>query len=117
MFDWALTLTTLVDMLNAADVVCPAATFTLDGTMAAAGLLLESETVTPPAGAGPVSVTVPVPVAPPVTLDGFSVTTATTGGFTVNVADWVPLSVAEMSGDAEAETALVVIVKVALDVP
>jgi len=39
------------------------------GTTAAA-LLLDSATATPPAGAGPSSITVPVEDAPPVTLDG-----------------------------------------------
>ena len=52
--------------------VAPAATVTLDGTLAAAVLLLESVTCAPPVGAGPLSVTVPVEEFPPVTLVGFS---------------------------------------------
>jgi hypothetical protein len=44
----------------------PAATWTLAGT-AAAPLLLESETSAPPAGAGPLSTTVPCELAPPTT--------------------------------------------------
>ena len=52
--------------------VAPAATVTLGGTVAAAVLLLESATVAPPAGAAPLSVTVPVEEFPPVTVVGFS---------------------------------------------
>jgi hypothetical protein len=54
--------------------VAPAATVTLDGTLAAVVLLLESVTSAPPAGAAPVKVTVPVEEFPPVTLVGFSET-------------------------------------------
>ena len=52
--------------------VAPAAIVTLDGTVAAAVLLLESATVAPPVGAAPLSVTVPVEEFPPVTVVGFS---------------------------------------------
>jgi len=52
-------------------VVAPAGTATLEGTLAAP-LLLASATCAPPAGAGPLSVTVPVEESPPVTLVGFS---------------------------------------------
>jgi len=52
--------------------VAPAATVTLEGTVAAVALLLESVTCAPPMGAGPLSVTVPVEEFPPVTLVGFS---------------------------------------------
>ena len=51
--------------------VAPAATVTLEGTVATAVLLLESATCAPPVGAGPLSVTVPVEEFPPVTLAGF----------------------------------------------
>ena len=54
-----------------AAVVAPAGTATLEGTLAAP-LLLESATCAPPAGAGPLSVTVPVEEFPPVTLVGVS---------------------------------------------
>ena len=68
-------------------VVAPAGTVTLRGTLAAA-LLLESRTCAPPAGAGPLSVTVPVgeDVAP-VTLVGLKVSAEGTGGSTVSEAD------------------------------
>ena len=49
----------------------PAATVTLAGTCAAV-LLLVSVTVTPPVGAAPLSVTVPVDELPPVTIVGFT---------------------------------------------
>ena len=68
----------------------PAETVTLDGTLAAP-LLLESFTCAPPAGAGPLSVTVPVDdCAPPVTLVGLNVSEETVGrggGVTVSEAD------------------------------
>ena len=54
--------------------VAPTGTVRLEGTVAAA-LLLESATCAPPAGAGPLNVTVPVEdCAPPMTLVGFMVT-------------------------------------------
>jgi hypothetical protein len=59
-------------------VVCPAATVTLAGTVAAA-LLLDSVTTVPPLGATAVRVTVPVELAPPVTVLGFSVSAEGTG--------------------------------------
>jgi len=70
--------------LNVA-LVAPAATVTLAGTDAA-GLLLESVTCAPPAGAGPFSVTVPVEEPPPVTLVGLTVSDETAGGSTVKEA-------------------------------
>src|SRR5207302_1942414 len=58
----------------------PAGTITLEGTLAAP-LLLESITCAPPAGAGPLSVTVPMDdCAPPITLVGFNVSEETAGG-------------------------------------
>jgi hypothetical protein len=63
----------------------PAATVTLAGTDAA-GLLLDSATCAPPAGAGPFSVTVPLAGLPPVTLAGltFSDETIACAGSTVS---------------------------------
>src|SRR6266403_1428157 len=63
--------TALVLTVNVA-LVAPAATVTLEGTLAAAVLLLESVTCAPPDGAGPLNVTVPVDELPPVTLVGLS---------------------------------------------
>ena len=71
-------------------VLAPVGTNTLEGTLAAP-LLLESMTCAPPAGAGALSVTVPVEVCrPPITLVGFSVSEESVGsggGVTVSVAD------------------------------
>jgi hypothetical protein len=65
--------------------VAPAGTVTLAGTLAAL-LLLLSRTCAPPAGAGPLSFTVPVDdPKPPTTLVGFSVNEATVGSGTVTV--------------------------------
>jgi len=64
--------TALVLTVNVA-LLAPAATVTLAGTVAVDVLLLERETVAPPVGAGPLSVTVPVEADPPVTLVGFNV--------------------------------------------
>jgi hypothetical protein len=59
--------------------LAPAGTVTLEGTLAAP-LLPESMTCAPPAGAGPLKVTVPVENwAPPITLEGFSVNEETVG--------------------------------------
>src|SRR6266513_1522692 len=61
--------------------VAPAATVTLEGTVAAAVLLLESATCAPPAGAAPLNVTVPVEVCvPPITLVGLSVSEESVAG-------------------------------------
>src|SRR5882762_1266834 len=59
--------------------VAPPGTVTLEGTLAAR-LLLERRTCAPPAGAGPLSVTVPVEdCVPPMTLVGFSSSEETVG--------------------------------------
>src|SRR6266550_6007268 len=99
----------------------PAGTVTLEGTLAAP-LLLESVTCAPPAGAGPLNVTVPVEdCRPPTTLVGFNVSEETVGrggGVTVSEADVLtPPYVAEMVTGVDAATALVLIVKFALLLP
>ena len=78
---------TTIDVLTVkVALTLPAGMVTMDGTLAAP-LLLESMTCAPPAGAGPLSVTVPVEnCTPPMTLVGFSVSEATIGGFTVSEA-------------------------------
>jgi hypothetical protein len=85
--------TALVLTVNVA-LVAPAATVTLEGTVAAAVLLLESATCAPPAGAAPLNVTVPVEEFPPVIVEGFSVNEERVGGgggagVTVSEADLV----------------------------
>jgi hypothetical protein len=58
--------------------VCPAATITLAGTVAAA-LLRDSVTTVPPLGAAAVKITIPVELTPPVTVLGLSVSAEGTG--------------------------------------
>ena len=83
---------TTIDVLTVkVALALPAGMVTMDGTLAAP-LLLESMTCAPPAGAGPLIVTVPVEnCTPPTTLVGFSVSEATVmgGGVTVSEADGV----------------------------
>jgi len=70
----------------------PAGIVMLGGTLVRTRLLLDSTITAPPVGALAVSVTVPVDVCPPVTVDGFSVkdcSAAAAGGFTVMFADLV----------------------------
>ena len=86
--------TALVLTVNDA-LVAPAATVTLEGTCATVALLLETATCTPPDGAGPVNVTVPVDdCTPPTTLVGFKVNDESAAGgggagVTVSEADLV----------------------------
>src|SRR5919198_2330643 len=109
-------LTALVVMLNVA-LVAPAATVTVAGTEAA-GLLLESATCAPPAGAGPFSVTVPELGLPPVTLAGLMPSEEITGGGTVSEALCVaPPDVPEIVTAVGVATAFVVTLKVALVAP
>jgi hypothetical protein len=86
--------TALVLTVNLA-LVAPAGTITLEGTLAALVLLLESVTCAPPAGAAPLNATVPVEdCAPPITLAGFRPSDKRVGGgggagVTVSEADLV----------------------------
>jgi len=61
----------------------PSATVTLAGTLATEGLLLDSATTVPPAGAGPLRVTIPVEELPALTVEGESVNDDGTGGLMV----------------------------------
>jgi hypothetical protein len=74
--------TDLVVTLNVADEL-PAATVIELGTVAEA-LLLDSLQLTPPLGAGPPKLTVPVLVSPPATLAGDTVSEAIVTGSSVN---------------------------------
>ena len=91
------------------------ATVTLTGTEATDGLLLDSVTTAPPAGAGPFSVTVPVDRLPPLTELGLSATEVRLAAVTVNVAVLVvPLYVPEMVTEVLLATGIVVTVNVAV---
>jgi hypothetical protein len=81
----AAVVTVLLAMVNVA-LLAFAATVTDAGTVAAALLLLVRVTTAPPAGAGPVSVTVPALFAPPVTEVGLAVMAESAVGLTVSVA-------------------------------
>jgi hypothetical protein len=75
--------TALVVMVNEA-VVAPAATVTLAGTCTADVLLLDSATTAPEAGAGPLSVTVPVEEFPLITDVGLTEMRLSTAAATAN---------------------------------
>ena len=70
--------------MNVAELL-PGATVVLAGTLATVGLLLDSATTVPPAGAGPFRVTVPVEELPAFTVEGESVNDDGTGGLTMMV--------------------------------
>lgn len=76
-------------------VVAPAFTTIAVGTLAFVGLLLARAIIIPPAGAGAVSVTAPVALAPPLTPAGFTVSEDRAGagaGCTVKFAVFVTLA-------------------------
>ncbi len=98
--------------------VAPSGTVTVEGTGATVVLLLDSVTDAPPLGAGPFSVTVPVELFPPVTLDGLRERDDSEVGFTVRLEDLVtPPYKPEIFTAVELGTEMVVIVKVALVAP
>ena len=111
--DVAVEVTGLVET-DTAELVAPAATVAVAGTVTAAVLLLVRETTAPPDGAGAVSVTVPDALPPPWRVDGLSVIEASVavlsagGGVTVMVAVRVtPAYVADTTDVAVEVTGLV----------
>ena len=74
--------------MNVAELL-PGATVTLAGTLATEGLLLDSATTVPPAGAGPLRVTVPVEELPALTVEGERVNDDGTGGLMVTAVVFV----------------------------
>jgi hypothetical protein len=97
--------------------VAPAGTVTVDGTVAAPGWLLVSDTTVPPDGAALGRLTVPVAGLPPGTLVGLTVKAESVAGgggvpagFTVRLADRVaPPPVTEMVTTVGTETEVVMI--------
>ena len=69
--------------------VLPPGIVTSAGTVAADGVSLLSDIVTPPIGAEPLNVTVPWEGDPPMTLVGLIVNKLNTGGVTVSAAVFV----------------------------
>jgi hypothetical protein len=76
--------TGLVDTVRSA-LVAPAATVTPAGTVATVGLLLESATTAPPAGAAVFRVTVPIRATPPATVVGLRLNEERVAGVGVTV--------------------------------
>ena len=79
-----LLVTEVVVIVNVA-LVLPAATVTLEGSLADDELSL-NDTTAPPLGAGPLNVTVPLEVDPPLRLVGFKVIELSVAGVTFRVA-------------------------------
>ena len=77
--------TAVVVIVNEPD-VAPAATVTLAGTEAMVGLALVRANTRPPVGAGPLNVTVPVELVPPITEVGFNASAERAAAVTVRVA-------------------------------
>ena len=80
-------LTGAVVMGNVAD-IAPAGTVAFAGTAALLGLLLLRVTPIPLAGAGPVKVTFPTALVPPLSIAGFKLTEASAAGLTDKFADF-----------------------------
>ena len=96
----------------------PAAMVTLPGTCATEILLLCKVILAPPAGAGPVSVTVPVELFPPTTVVGVLANVDRTGAFTVKVTLFVIVPyVEEITTGVLESTGVVVSVNVAEVLP
>ena len=117
MFTFATAFTLTVVIVNVTD-VAPAGTVTETGTLAET-LELVSVTTTPPDGAAPLRVTVPVTPAPPTTDTGFTVTdlseTEAAAGFTVSAAVFeTPPLVAVIVTAVTAVTVVVVTLNVAV---
>jgi hypothetical protein len=112
---------TLVVFTVKVALVLPAATVTLEGTVATEVFPLVSVTTAPPEGAFPLSVTVPVELFPPLTLVGFRVSeerVTAAAGVTVSVADWfAPPYVPEIETLVFCDTLVVLTLKVALVLP
>jgi hypothetical protein len=112
--------TAKVVTVNVAD-VAPCGTVTLAGTVAAAVLLLSSETTAPPDGAALVNVAVPVEELPPPTLAGLTATAERAGeegaGFTPSAANRVEFPRVAASCTVVPALGNVVIVKLALVAP
>jgi hypothetical protein len=98
--------------------VAPGGIVTVEGTMAIEGLLLASDTETPPPGATPFSFTVPVELLPPTTVLGTTDSEYNDGAVTVSVADFIetPLVAVIVTG-VEDETGTVVTLNVDLVAP
>jgi glycine cleavage system aminomethyltransferase T len=102
--DVVVELTALVATAVVAD-VAPAGTVRLAGTVAAAVLLLDSDTTAPPDGAAAVSVTVAVLVAPPCTVDGLRLTELRAAAVTVHPESRALVAVAEPSFTSTVQSA------------
>jgi hypothetical protein len=108
--------TALVETLNVADVPF-AATVTVAGTTAA-GSVLDNDTSTPDAAAGPVRTTVPVDPEPHVTDVGLKDRLERAGGLTVKGAVFVTVpAIAVIVAVVQVPTGIVVTVNVAVVAP
>jgi hypothetical protein len=104
-----LTMVTVLEVTVKVAVVLPAGTTMEEGTVATVVLLLDNDTLAPPLGAGPESVTVAIDGLPPRTDVGFSETVDGVGLATVKVPVLVaPLRVAVMVTVVFDDTGLVV---------
>src|SRR6266581_2763259 len=102
--------------------LAPPATVTLAGTMATDVFALDRVTTAPPEGAAPLSVTVPVDVLPPTTVEGLRETPLTVGGgagggVMVSTAACEMFSRPQIFSCVLEETEAVVMVKFALVAP